>query len=101
MKKVRLGIFGYCRGAQYVDNFLVNDAEIVAVCDKRPERLEAAKNKLGDMVTCYEDFDSFIEHDLDAIFIANYFHEHAEYIIRCLEKNIHCLTECLSNATMA
>ena len=101
MKKIRVGIFGYCRGSHYVDNFLVNGAEVVAVCDKRPERLELAKKKLGDMVTCYADFDSFIEHDLDAIFIANYFHEHADYIIRCLEKNIHCITECISNATMA
>ncbi len=101
MKKIKIGIFGYCRGASYVDSFLQNNAEIVAVCDKRKDRLESAKKKLGDMVTCYEDFDSFIEHGFEAVFIANYFHEHTDYIIRCFEKNIHVFCECISNSTMA
>lgn len=101
MKTIKVGIFGFCRGAAYVDNFLANNGEVVAVCDKRKERLENAKNKLGDMVTCYESFDDFIQHDMDAVLIANYFHEHTEYIIRCLERNIHVLTECISNSTMA
>ena len=101
MKKTRIGIFGYCRGASYVDSFLQNNADIVAVCDKRKDRLESAKKKLGDGLACYENFDDFIEHGLDAVFIANYFHEHTEYIIKCLERNIHALSECVSNATMA
>lgn len=101
MKKIKIGIFGYCRGESYVDVFLQNNAEVVAVCDKRKDRLANAKKKLGDMVTCYEDFDSFIEHDMDAVFIANYFHEHTPYILKCFQKNIHVLCECISNATMA
>ena len=101
MKKIRIGIFGYCRGASYVDSFLQNNADIVAVCDKRKDRLESAKKKLGDGLACYENFDDFIEHGLDAVFIANYFHEHTENIIKCLERNIHALSECVSNATMA
>ena len=102
MRTVKIGIFGYCRGASYVDSFLQNNAEIVAVCDKRTDRLESAKKKLGDIVSCYEDFDAFIEHSgLEAVFVANYFHEHTEYIIKCLERNIHVCTECVSNATMA
>ena len=101
MKKIRIGIFGYCRGASYVDSFLQNNADIVAVCDKRKDRLESAKKKLGGGLACYENFDDFIEHGLDAVFIANYFHEHTEYIIKCLERNIHALSECVSNATMA
>lgn len=101
MKKLKIGIFGYCRGASFVDIFLANNAEVVAVCDKRKDRLEEAKKKLGDMVTCYEEFDDFIEHDLDAVFVANYFHEHTRYILRCFEKNIHVATECIANITMA
>ncbi len=101
MKRIRIGIFGYCRGSSYVDSFLQNNTEIVAVCDKRKDRLENAKKKLGDMVTCYEDFDSFIEHEMDAVLIANYFHEHTPYILKCFSKNIHVLCECISNATMA
>jgi predicted dehydrogenase len=101
MKKLKIGIFGYCRGEYYVDNFLLNNADVVAVCDKRPERLKRAKKKLGDSVALYESFDSFIEHKgLDAVLLANYFNEHTKYAIRCLEKNIHVLCECISNATM-
>ena len=101
MEKVRIGIFGCWRGASYIDSFLQNNAEIVAVCDKRKDRLAAVKKRLGNTVTCYEDFDSFIEHDMDAVFIANYFHEHTPYILKCFERNIHVLCECISNATMA
>lgn len=101
MKKLRIGIFGFCRGAYYVDHLLTNNTSVVAVCDKRKDRLEQARKKLGDTTQYYEDFESFINHPLDAVVIANYFHEHTEYAIRCLEKNIHVLCECISNATMA
>ncbi len=101
MEKIRIGIFGYCRGAYYVDNILLNNGEIVAVCDKREDRIEEAKQKLGDTAAYYSDFDSFIEHDMDAVLLTNYFHEHTPYAIRCLEKNIHVLCECISNSTMA
>lgn len=98
---IRVGIFGYCRGSYYVDNFLANGAEVVAVCDKREDRLELAKKKLGGNLACYTDFDAFIEHDFDAVLLANYFHEHTPYIIKCLEKNIHVMSECMPSATMA
>jgi len=101
MKKIRIGIFGYCRGAYYVDNILLNNGEIVAVCDKRKDRIKEAEQKLGSTTAYYSDFDSFIEHDMDAVLLTNYFHEHTPYAIRCLEKNIHVLCECISNSTMA
>lgn len=102
MKKIKMGIFGFWRGQSLVDNILALDAEIVAVCDKSEKRLKEAKQKLGDTVTLYKDFDAFIAHSgIEAVLLTNYFHEHCEYAIRCLEKGIHVLTECLSNATMA
>jgi predicted dehydrogenase len=33
--------------------------------------------------------------------LCNYFNEHAEYAVRCLERNIHVLSETMSNTTMA
>lgn len=101
MKKIRIGIFGLKRGGNYIDNILANNGDIVAVCDMDKKCIEKVREKLGGSPACYEDFDSFIEHDMDAVFLANYFHEHAEYAIRCLEKNIHVLSECTSNGTMA
>ena len=101
MKKVRLGIFGLNRGGYYIPHFLANDADIVAICDKNEKWQKCAKDKLDKDVACYDNFDEFINHPMDAVFIANYFHEHTSYAIRCLEKNIHVLSECTSNGTMA
>ena len=57
---------------------------------------------LGGNVATYTDFDEFINHPgMEAILLDNYFHEHAPFAIKALEKNIHVLSECTSNATMA
>ena len=102
IKKIKIGVFGFTRGGSLADNFLALNAEIVAVCDKKEKCLESARQKLGNTASYYKDFDSFIEHNgLEAVLLTNYFHEHSEYAIRCLEKGIHVLSECLSNATMA
>ena len=101
MKKIRVGIFGLNRGAAHINGFLGNNAEIVAVCDQRTNLLESARKKLGDNVGYYESFDEFIEHGMDAVLLANYFHEHTPFAIRCLEKDIHVLVECTAASTMA
>ncbi|MBR3966795.1 MAG: Gfo/Idh/MocA family oxidoreductase [Clostridia bacterium] len=101
MKTIKVGIFGLYRGGSLVDNFLANNAEIVAICDSNPKWLNKAKEKLK-YAAAYTDFDSFIEHEgMEAVLLTNYFHEHTPYAIRALEKGIHVLSECLSNSTMA
>ncbi len=104
MKKrtVKIGIFGGYRGSNYYKNLMANNAEIVAVCDKNEKYAQKAKDMLGGDVAVYTDFDHFIEHEgLEAILLSNYFHEHAPYAIRALERGIHVLSECTSNGTMA
>ncbi len=101
MSKIKVGIFGAGRGMDIARNFLLLNADIVAICDFHEERLAKASKELGDTVTAYSDFDSFIEHDMDAVILANFFHEHTPYAIRCFEKGIHVFTECISNGTMA
>lgn len=100
MKKIRLGIFGLGRGSNYFDNVIANGGEVVAVCDRDKEKLEAARDYLGDSTVIYSDFDEFINHDMDAVFIANCFHEHTPFVLSALEKDLHVLSECTSNATM-
>lgn len=102
MKQIRIGIFGVFRGCiGFFDNILANNGEIVAICDKNEDRLQRAAKQLGGTAATYTDFDAFIEHPMDAVLLANYFNEHAEYAIRCLQKDLHVLSECLTNATMA
>jgi len=101
MKKIKIGVFGCDRGAAYYDSILINNGEIVAVCDFNEEKMLASVKHLTDKPACYTDFEEFFKHDMDAVFLANYFHEHAQYAIRFLEKGVHVLSECITNATMA
>ena len=100
MDKIRLGVFGLGRGRSLFSSMLAAGAEIVAVCEKDERRIEEAK-KIAPDITVYNNFDEFIEHPMDAVMLCNYFNEHAEYAVRCLEKNLHVLSETMSNTTMA
>lgn len=102
MKKLRLGIFGVgTRGRALATTFMLLNCEIVAVCDTRESELERARAALGADVAVYRDFDSFIEQDMDAVVLANFFHEHAPYAIRCFARGLHVYSECIANGTMA
>ena len=101
MKKIKIGIFGVGRGMDLAKDFMLLGADIAAICDFNEERLEEATKKIGKDTAVYSDFDSFIEHDLDAVVLANYFHEHTPFAIKCFEKGIHVFSECISNGTMA
>ena len=101
-RKIKFGIFGLGRGSAFYKAVLLNNGNIVAVCDRDGEKLLKAKEELGKDVGVYEDFDRFLEHPgLEAVFLCNDFHQHTAFAIKALEKNIHVLSECTSNATMA
>ena len=101
MKKIKIGIFGAGRGIDIANNLMLLDCEIVALCDFNEERLNEGLKKLPESVIAFSDFDSFIEQEMDAVVLANYFHEHTPYAIKCFEKGIHVFSECISNGTMA
>ncbi|MBQ8783124.1 MAG: Gfo/Idh/MocA family oxidoreductase [Clostridia bacterium] len=101
MKRYKIGIFGAGRGIDIAKNLMLLDCDIVALCDFNERRAAEGLKKLGYDVSVYEDFDSFIEQEMDAVVLANYFHEHAPYAIKCFEKGIHVFCECISNGTMA
>lgn len=100
MEKIRIGIFGLRRGSSFFDEIKTCGGEIAAVCEKDEAQIkEVAESIEGAAV--YTDFDEFIEHPMDAVLLANFFPEHAEYAIKALEKNIHVFSECISNGTLA
>ena len=101
MKKIKVGVFGTGRGFTIAKDFMLLNCEIVALCDFNKERLQKAASQLDNSVALYDDFYKFIEHDMDAVIVANYFHEHAPYVIECFKRNIHVYCECISNGTMA
>ena len=102
MKKFKIGVFGTGpRGQSLAETFMQLNCEIVALCEQREEKLLEASEKFGKEVPTFTDFDEFLKTDMDAVILANYFHEHAPYAIKCLEKGISVYSECISNGTMA
>ena len=102
MKKYKIGVFGCnIRAEQLSKDFLLLGSEIVAACETREERKEPFLNVVGKDCVWYTDFDEFIKHDMDAVLLTTYFPEHAPYAVKCLERGLHVLSECISNGTMA
>jgi len=106
MGKLKIGVFGAGRGMSAVYQLLNNPyAELVAVCDKYKPLLDNCKETADGAgltnVKYYERFDDFIEHDMDAVILANYAHEHAKFGIRLLNSGRHIMTECLVSANLA
>jgi len=105
MGKLKIGVFGAHRGMTMIHELLHNpDAGVVAICDKhRPSLDEAGKvaAEAGLKVELFEDFEQFIQADMDAVVLANYAHEHAKYGIRLLKSGRHIMSEVLTCANLA
>ena len=96
----KIGIFGLGRGTNFLKNAINNGFDVVALCDKDREKLERLKAKVPE-AALYESFDDFIKHDMDAVILVNYFHEHAQFAIRAMEAGKHVLSEVCAASTMA
>ena len=101
MEKIRIGIFGAGRGVSLSKNFMLLGCEIVALCDSNEQRRNKARETLGETVIYYDSFDEFVKHDMDAVILANNFHEHTPFAIECFKHGLHVFSECISNITMA
>ena len=73
MEQFRIGVLGAYRGTSMINYCEQSSrARVVAICDKNPEALQRQKDQLNDpSVAWYDNFDSFIEHPLDAVVLAN------------------------------
>ncbi len=104
-KKLKVGVFGAGRGMSAIRQLYNHpDAELVAVCDKYQPLLDDCKKEAEAAglynITYYPCFDDFINHDMDAVILANYANEHVPFGIRLMESGRHIMTECLTCATM-
>ena len=102
MKKVRIGVVGAYRGSSMINYCKrVDDAEIVAICDKSSEAIETQrKNAEGLNITFYDNFEDFIKHSMDAVVLANYANEHAPFAIKAMKTGKHVFSEVLPVQTM-
>ena len=73
--------------------------ELVALCDTWEEKLREAGKKLN--VATYTDYEEFLSHDMDAVVLANYFHQHAPFAVKALEAGMHVMSETTACGTLA
>jgi len=96
---IRVGVFGLSRGMSFARAAGSAGMELVAVCDKRVQTLSG---KLEDLeVVTYSDYEDFLSHDMDAVILANYFHEHAPFAIKALQAGKHVMSETAACKTPA
>src|SRR5688500_4089307 len=100
-KPIRVGVVGVGRGQSFAHGAsdLVG-MKLVALCDIWKERLDEVGKKYN--VATYTDFDKFLEHaDMEAVVLANYFHEHAPLAIKALDAGFHVMSETGACKTLA
>ena len=97
--KIRVGVMGVGRGQAFMKNAKHAGMELVALCDTWEDRLNEAGKKYG--VETYTSFDEFIKHDMDAVVLANYCHDHAPFAVKALDAGLHVMSECIAARTMA
>ncbi len=98
MKKIRFGILGLGNmGTSHAEKLFAGECEEIilsAVCDKKAERCDWAKEKFGDAVAVFETAEEMMDSGLiDAVIIAVPHYDHPKYSIMAMEKGIHCLVE--------
>lgn len=101
-RKVKIGVLGARRGEtmmSYCKN--ADNATLVAICDNSETALNEIREKFGDEVTYYTDFEKFLKHDMDAVVLANFANEHAPFAIKCMKHGLNVLSEVLPVQTMA
>lgn len=100
-KKIRIGVFGAGRGKSMINYCkIAGNARLVAVCDAFKPALDSLKKEFGDEISYYTEFDEFINHEMDAVVLANYANQHAPFAIRCMEKGLDVISEVLPVQTM-
>jgi predicted dehydrogenase len=96
---IRTGIIGLGRGMSFAGTFEAAGMQLVAICDAREDALRETAGNLG--VAAYTDYDRFIEHDMDAVILGNYFHQHAPFAIKALDAGLHVMSETAACKTPA
>lgn len=103
MEKIRYGVVGTGRGKTFMKPPEHTGMVFAAVCDRRQDKLDIIKDKYdkdGSLMT-FTDYDEMLKSDIDAVILANYFHEHAEYAIKALKAGKHVMSECIAMGTLA
>ena len=93
-RKLRVGVIGCGRISvmHFVSIASLDDTELVACCDIKPERAEEASREYG--IPAYTSYEEMIEkEELDAVHLCLPHYLHSKVAIYAFEKGLHVLTE--------
>ena len=99
MEKIRFGIIGAgSQGNAYARHFKngrIDNGVLCAVCDIKPEKLDAIKEQLQDMPVKYYDnyLDMIEDKACDVVLIETPHYSHVEIVRECLSRGVHVLCE--------
>ncbi len=98
MEKVRLGILGLGNmGSSHAKKLLegqVPEITVAAVCDCKSDRLEWAKETLGEDIPRFDNAEAMMDSGLiDAIIVAVPHYDHPTFAIMAMKKGLHVLIE--------
>lgn len=99
---IKIGVVGVGRGRTMINHCdTVRGCKTVAICDNYDILLDKAKKDYADRdITFYDNYEDFLNHDMDVVVLANFATEHAPFAIKALEKGFHVLSEVLPVQTM-
>ncbi|MDF2669989.1 MAG: oxidoreductase [Paenibacillus sp.] len=98
MSTVRIGIIGLgimgTGHAEYLAKGRIKGAQLAAVCDPRPERLQWAKEQFGEGVGLFSNTtDMYNSESIDAVIICTPHFDHPACAIEAFEHDVHVLIE--------
>ncbi len=102
MKKFKVGMVGVGRATAYGRIFASHpDTDVVALCDMNPESLEQNGKdfNLPDKAL-FENYDDFVNSDIDIVVLGTPIPFHAEQTIKAMEMDKHVLCEVTASNTL-
>ena len=105
MEPIKYAVVGTGRGKTFMHPGPELGMKLMAICDRNEKKLAICKSKYDNedkSVELFTDYDEMLEKaDIDAVVLANYFHEHADFAIKALRAGKHVLSECVAMGTLA
>ena len=97
-KKIKLGVLGLGNmGSSHAKKIVQGacpEIEVTAVCDVKPDRLDWAKETLGEGVARFADAEEMMDSGLiDSLVVAVPHYDHPKYAIMAMRKGIHVIIE--------
>lgn len=97
--KIKLGIIGFGNmGTGHTSNIMIGscpEIDLVAICDKNPDRIAFAKGKYPDAnITYFTDAIEMLDSGIiDSCLVAVPHYDHTKYSIECMKRGIHVMCE--------